>query len=98
MARVTGMFHFNQERVTRLPANARAFAHTAEYRDYGYTIGNNILCFQGHPEQSRLSMINFLEATDSLSAEQRATASRQIDSGEPDGQIWSEWIMRFFLS
>ena len=96
-ARVTGMFHFNQERVTRLPPAAKAFAHTEAYRDFGYTIGDNIMCFQGHPEQSRLSMRNFLQTTGSLTAEQRVTASRHIEKGEPDGHIWGEWMMRFFL-
>lgn len=96
-ARVTGMFHFNQERVTRLPDAARPFAHTDAYRDYGYTIGDNVMCFQGHPEQSRLSMTNFLDATDGLTAEQRAQASRHIEKGEPDAHVWGEWIMRFFL-
>lgn len=97
-ARVTGMFHFNQERVTRLPDSARAFAYTDEYRDYAYTIGENIMCFQGHPEQSRLSMRNFLKATYSLTDEQREKALLCIDNGKPDAGIWGQWIMRFFLS
>jgi len=96
--RITGMFHFNQERVTRLPDSARPFAHTDEYRDYGYTIGDNVMCFQGHPEQSQLSMTNFLRATDSLTEEQRAKAAKHIENGEPDGQVWAEWMMRFFLA
>lgn len=97
LAKLTGMYHFNQERVTRLPDSAQAFAHTDDYGDYGYTIGDNIMCFQGHPEQSRLSMINFLKATDSMTAEQRARAAHHIDNGEPDGQLWGEWMMRFFM-
>ena len=96
--RVTGMFHFNQERVTRLPDSARAFAYTDEYRDFGYTLGDNVMCFQGHPEQSRLSMTNFLKTTDSLTDEQRRKASQCIDHGQPDAEIWGQWIMRFFLS
>jgi len=96
-ARVTGMYHFNQERVTRLPEAAQAFAHTDDYGDYGYTIGDNVMCFQGHPEQSWQSMTNFLQATDSLTAEQRARARFHIDNGKPDSQLWGEWMMRFFL-
>lgn len=96
-ARVTGMYHFNQERVTRLPDAAQAFAHTDDYGDYGYTLGDKVMCFQGHPEQSQLSMINFLEATDSLTVEQRARARHHIGNGEPDSQLWGKWMMRFFL-
>lgn len=96
-AGVTGMYHFNQERVTRLPDGARAFAHTDDYDDYGYTLGDNVMCFQGHPEQSRLSMANFVDATESLTDAQRERAMHQIDKGTPDGHIWGQWMMRFFL-
>ena len=96
--RTTGIFHFNQERVTRLPPAAQPFAHTEFYPDFAYTIGANVMCFQGHPEQSRRSMRNFLDTTDSLTPRQRETAGRLIDRGEPDNRIWGEWIMRFFLA
>ena len=98
LARSTGLFHFNQERVTRLPPGAIAYARTDEYDDYGYVLGDNILCFQGHPEQPHRAMVNFLNTTDSLSPEERARAERYIAAGEPDAHIWGEWIMRFFIN
>lgn len=95
----TCIYHFNEQRVTRLPAQAISFADSEAYSDFGYTIGDNILCFQGHPEQPKRSMNNFLVATDSLlSEDEKALARRMIDSGEPDARIWAEWIMRFFLN
>ncbi len=94
----TGLYHFNQERVTRLPQDAVSFAHTDEYSDYGYTIGDNIMCFQGHPEQPYRAMVNFLNTTDGLSAEERARAVCCIEMDEPDSHIWGEWMMRFFLA
>ena len=97
-AEITGMYHFNQERVIRLPGGAQAFARTDVYANYGFTIGDNVMCFQGHPEQSRLAMTNFLRATDSLTAEQREFATRNIEAGEPDSDIWGEWMMRFLLA
>jgi GMP synthase-like glutamine amidotransferase len=93
----TSLYHFNQERVTRLPEDAVAFAHTDDYENYGYTIGDNLLCFQGHPEQPHRAMVNFLSTTDSLSPEVRARAERYIAAGEPDSHIWGEWMMRFYL-
>ncbi len=93
----TGLYHFNQERVTRLPEAAVTFAHTDEYENYGYTIGDNVLCLQGHPEQPHRAMVNFLKATDSLSPEARASAERYIAEGEPDADVWAEWMMRFYL-
>ena len=97
LASTTGLYHFNQERVTRLPQGAVAFARTDEYDDYGYTLGDNIMCFQGHPEQPLRAMVNFLNATD-LSDEEHASARRYIEDGEPDSHIWGEWMMRFLLT
>ena len=98
LASTTGLYHFNQERVTRLPRGAVAFAHTDEYDDYGYTLDDNILCFQGHPEQPYRAMVNFLNSTDSLSPEEHARARHYIEAGEPDSHIWGEWMMRFLLT
>ena len=94
----TGLYHFNQERVTRLPENAIAFARTDEYENYGYTIGDNVLCFQGHPEQPHRAMVNFLNTTDGLSPEARAKAEAYIAAGEPDAQLWGAWMMQFFVN
>jgi GMP synthase-like glutamine amidotransferase len=98
VARTTGLYHFNQERVTRLPQGAVAFACTDEYDDYGFTLGDNILSFQGHPEQPHRAMVNFLNTTDSLTPQARAKAERYIAAGAPDAHIWSEWMMRFICS
>jgi GMP synthase-like glutamine amidotransferase len=97
-APTTALYHFNQERVTRLPKDAIAFARTDEYDDYGYTIGDNILCFQGHPEQPLRAMKNFLNTTDNLSADERAKAERCIAAGEPDALLWGQWMMQFFVN
>lgn len=98
LATSTGLYHFNQERVTRLPPCAVAYARTDDYDDYGYTIGDNIFCFQGHPEQPQRAMVNFLNTTDSLSPEERARAERFIAAGTPDAHIWGDWMMRFFTN
>jgi GMP synthase-like glutamine amidotransferase len=97
-AEVTGMYHFNQERVTRLPPRADAFARTDDYADFGFTIGDTVMSFQGHPEQSRLSMSNFLDTTPSLSAAQYERAAVNIAGAEPSPRVWGAWMMRFFLS
>ena len=94
----TDLYHFNQERVTRLPDGAISFARTDEYADYGYTLGDNIMCFQEHPEQPRRAMVNFLKAMDSLSQDEQARADQTIHKGVPDSHIWGDWMMRFFLS
>ena len=94
----TGLYHFNQERVTKLPEGAQSFANTNSYPHYAYTLGNNILCLQGHPEQPKRAMYNFLAATTAkLSGEDLVEATIFIDNAEPDADIWAQWMMRFML-
>jgi GMP synthase (glutamine-hydrolysing) len=99
LANNTGIYHFNQERVTRLPENAQSFANTNAYPHYAYTLGDNILSFQGHPEQPKRAMNNFLTATlDKLSEEEVVKATIFIDNDKTDAGIWAQWMMRFMVS
>ncbi|MFT5502889.1 MAG: GMP synthase-like glutamine amidotransferase [Gammaproteobacteria bacterium] len=98
IASETRIFHFNKERVTRLPEAAISFASCPAYRDFAYIIGDNILCIQGHPEQPLRAMNNFLTVCkDEIPAGEYLLALKMIDSGIPDASIWSEWMMHFFL-
>jgi GMP synthase-like glutamine amidotransferase len=91
----TGLYHFNLMRVTRLPDGAKAFAHSEQYANFAYTLGDNILCMQGHPEQPERAMNNFIAAT-VLSEEDLTKARLHLDNGAPDSKIWAQWMMRFF--
>ncbi len=92
----TALFHFNQERVTRLPEAAISFASTEAYADYAYTLGDNILSVQGHPEQPLSSMNNFLDVTVHQMDEASANKARdKIHDGVPDSGLWAEWMMGF---
>ena len=95
----TGLYHFNNERVTKLPENALSFANTDDYPHYAYTLGDNILSLQGRPEQPRRAMDNFLSVLkDKISEEELEKAKIFIDNGKPDADIWAQWIMRFMVS
>ena len=95
----TDLFHFNKERVTKLPKDAISFASSEDYPYYAYTIGDNILCLQGHPEQPKRAMYKFLEVTRPILSEKDIKkANTCIDIGESDSDIWSKWIMDFFKS
>ncbi len=97
-AGATSLYHFNKERVTRLPDGAQTFAQSDEYQDYAYTLGDNIMCMQGHPEQPARAMNNFLKSVmPEISDGELALARKMIDNGEPDADIWGQWMMRFFL-
>ena len=92
----TGLYLFNEERVTRLPDSAKAFAHSDEYPNFAYTLGDNILCMQGHPEQPLRAMNNFIAATP-LSEVDLAKAKLHLNNGAPDAKVWAQWMMQFLL-
>ncbi len=99
MVEQTGLYHFNQERVTRLPDDAISFASAEEYSDFAYTLGDNILSVQGHPEQPLRAMNNFLDATvHQMEPPAIEKARAKIDDGLPDAQIWGQWMMGFWLA
>ena len=97
VAVTTALYHFNQERVTRLPEAAVSFARCEAYPDFAYTLGDNILCVQGHPEQPLRAMNNFLATMHDISDAEYTLARAMIDDGAPDADIWGQWMMRFFL-
>ena len=94
---MTSLYHFNQERVTRLPDGALSFADSPDYPDLGYVLGDNILCMQGHPEQPLRAMNNFLVAVaPELSDDALRLARERIDfGGPPDAAVWAQWMARF---
>jgi len=95
----TDLYHFNKERVTKLPKGAISFASTKDYPDFAYTLGNNIACLQGHPEQPKSAMYNFLEVTKKVLTEKEfEKAKLRIENGKSDSSLWAQWIMEFFCS
>ncbi len=95
---ITSINHFNQERVTRLPEQAQSFANSEDYNDFAYTIGETILSFQGHPEQPKRAMNNFLHAIENQVPDLEIKKARMmIDRGNPESNIWAQWMMQFFL-
>lgn len=95
---VTDLYHFNKERVIKLPEGAISFANSKDYPYYAYTIGSNIVCLQGHPEQPKSAMYKFLEVTKPvLSKKDIEKANSCIEVSKSDSVIWAQWIMDFFV-
>ncbi len=94
----TGLYHFNQERVTRLPEAAMSFADSEEYPNFAYTLGDNFFSVQGHPEQPLRAMNNFLDAmVQSMDDAAIERARFKINDGTPDSNVWGEWMMDFWV-
>ena len=95
--KTTQIYHFNKERVLELPINAQSFAGSSGYPDYGFSIDQTVIALQGHPEQPRRAMENFLNfGKESLPEEEISKAMKTITSGSPDAALWGQWVANFF--
>ncbi len=92
-AATTSVHHFNQQRVSRLPESATAFARSEHYDNFAFTIGNHILCIQGHPEQATPSISNWLASMENDLPEDQLQRARQMTAaGLPDQALWANWF------
>ncbi len=95
----TCLYHFNRERVTRLPHGAVSFADSEHYPDFAFVLGDNILSLQGHPEQPLRAMNNFMQSVGPrLPRHEAERAYEMINRGEPDAATWARWMVRFYLA
>lgn len=85
----------HQDQVTRLPENATVIASSDFCPNAAYHIGDQVLCFQGHPEFIHDYSRALLELRqDKLGQE---VYRKGIDSlaHEHQGSTVAEWMMRF---
>jgi GMP synthase-like glutamine amidotransferase len=85
----------HQDQVTTAPTNACVFASSAFCPVAAYYIGDQVLCFQGHPEfvpdYSR-SIMDIRQANYGEELYQKGINSLQL---EHQGNMVAEWMMRF---
>ncbi len=86
----------HQDQVTRLPTEGCGFA-CSDYCPYaGYTIGDHILCFQGHPEFSPAFSRDLMHhRRDLLGADTCADGLRSLRHA-PDSDLVGRWIANFY--
>ena len=85
----------HQDQVTRLPENSTVLA-SSEFCPYAaYAVGDQVLCFQGHPEFVHDFSRAVIELRRSLFSE--TLYQRSVDSlrHEQQGVTVAEWMMRF---
>ncbi|WP_017938349.1 amidotransferase [Zestomonas thermotolerans] len=85
----------HQDQVTALPENARLIATSDFCPNAAYAIGDQVLCFQGHPEfvhdYSR-ALLDLRQEQLGADTYQKAIKSLERDH---DGYVVAEWMMRF---
>lgn len=85
----------HQDQVTRLPDNATLLASSDFCPNAAYHIGDQVLCFQGHPEFVHDYSRALLELRQQHLGEQIYQGGMASLSGEQQGNRVAEWMMRF---
>lgn len=87
--------HYNHnDHVKRLPPDAVAFASHERCPNAGFTIGDHIITFQGHPEYTdnyNWFHIEHLEPNKPM--EVKAKALKSIEEGEHQGEQAAKWMV-----
>ena len=89
--------HINQDHVTSLPENAKRIAYSGYCKNSAFVVGDTVVGLQGHPEQPRRAMENFIKELLLLGADQEEM-KRGRDSlmdDLPDADLWRNWIGKF---
>jgi GMP synthase-like glutamine amidotransferase len=64
-----------------------------------YTIGDQVLGIQGHPEFPEALVREIIETRlEVVGAELQAKALRSLDESKPNNQLFAEWIVNFLLT
>ncbi|MFJ3485993.1 amidotransferase [Pseudomonas sp. NPDC090202] len=85
----------HQDQVTALPVDAQLLASSAFCPLAAYRVGNQVLCFQGHPEfvaDYARSLLNIRRETYGESLYQQASTS--LDRSH-DGVVIAQWMLQF---
>jgi len=93
-----GLLSSHKDQVVRLPERAEVFAATDLCPNSGFTIGEHILTFQGHPEFSKGYSRALMEARRELLGESRYTAGVESLDQPVHPSVVGRWIINFIAS
>jgi GMP synthase-like glutamine amidotransferase len=89
------MLVFHQDQVTELPVGATLLASSAFCPNAAYRIGDQVLCFQAHPEfvdDYELGLLNLRREFLGEARYQQAISSMSL---QHQGVVVAEWMLRF---
>ena len=90
------LYFVNHDQVTELPPDAEWLGKNERCPYAMYSIGNQVLSVQAHPEHPLSSIKIFTESLKSeLSAEQYQETYHSLAAGEPDATMAAQWIWNF---
>lgn len=90
------LYFVNQDQVVELPPGAEWLGYNDSCRYAMFTINDQVLCLQAHPEQSATSMrafTNYLQQHLPPGLHQQALAS--LETQPSDATVFGQWIWQF---
>ncbi|MBE7555955.1 MAG: hypothetical protein HS126_33290 [Anaerolineales bacterium] len=93
------LYFINQDQVVTLPPHAELIGGNELCPHAIYTIGEQVLSIQAHPEQPARflrAVIDFLGPTINPEAQEKALAS--LEKRQPDDRLVARWIINFIAS
>jgi len=93
------LYFVHQDQVVRLPPGAELLGGNIFCPNLFFTIEDRVLGIQGHPEFTIDMMRTILEVRKDFFGQQvYEKALSSLDSGEPDNQLFAQWIINFLLT
>ena len=93
------LYFVHQDQVVELPPNAELLGGNEFCPNIFYTIEEQVLGIQGHPEFPEKLVREIVETRlDIVGEEVQAEALRSLDDGMPNNQLFAEWIVNFLLA
>ena len=93
------LYFVHQDQVMALPPEAELLGGNEFCPNLFYTIGNQVLGIQGHPEFPKILIQEIIESRELVVGEKlQAEALHSLEKGEPENQLFAEWIVNFLLA
>lgn len=85
----------HRDQVTALPEQATLLASSEFCENAGFMVGQQVLCFQGHPEFTHEFSRGLLELRESVFCPEHYAQAQQSLAHEHDGQLVARWMLHF---
>ncbi|MES3708658.1 amidotransferase [Pseudomonas putida] len=95
---IFSLYVSHQDQVFKLPAGAQSIASSSFCPYAAFTVGNQVLCFQGHPEFTEAYTKALLDLRVNLLGRDFIDSAIRTMEIPEQGQVIAEWIARFIAA
>jgi len=90
------LIYFHQDQVTQLPDGAALLATSPFCENSGFTVGDTVLCLQGHPEFEAGYAAALLDAIEDKVGAAKTAAAKDSLNRPTDAAVAAGWAEAFF--